>query len=717
MAKLGRHRPTKGDVARIEVVVMPTNSGSASKHNLRLPATVVVALVLLAGSCGPDSKPASEGTTPTAAGTKATVSTSGGDISALESLIRDVVDGPHQIVESPDALADLLVPYGALPADLTVGEISISPVLADESSLSSSEDGGRTAVYRLEPAGATFQIPLLVRLKRPLSPDSAIPTIYLLSGSEPTPLDIAVEADEPNESLTIYAPVPHFSALVVDEGESVENLVSGAFGLFRLTMTDAGDRLVGQGFTLEAKTQVNRTDNTTSHAITFRGDSSPTKFSRSRIVNSWKLQGTWQALGAVTPELVPEAPPYTLVGGDTFTARQAFTCAKSGSSEVGYSATVAVIMTDRITNLDTGRVNDLERFAIAYLDTKTPEFRCIVDRPTVGPVTPTPTGLVTPMSLLPKHPPLLWQGTRLFPVVKGPFTLTLTGPEGSKLVGESFPVTAKVELDRTGPWSFETRYRAWDGMRTNTARQVESWSLSGSWSAASPVVSPSAVDAPVSERPTGDSITTALTFTCVQPGEVWVSFKASIRSTKTWEMWQSENDTGRLKDTRLEDEILNAGPLPFQCVAPSSATPTASSTTPRNRPPVVSPIQGEYESGNITRYSVIVSDPDGDFLTALWEGRDCGAPQTFGPKTDKLGAQGRFEMVWAHTAAYCHRETFKTPEPNPDHANTVIKVTISDAGSVADAILRKFLWQVTCTYNGAADGTGLACSAPVNIAK
>jgi len=148
---------------------------------------------------------------------------------------------------------------------------------------------------------------------------------------------------------------------------------------------------------------------------------------------------------------------------------------------------------------------------------------------------------------------------------------------------------------------------------------------------------------------------------------------------------------------------------------PQTPTPSPTPVTD-NSPPVVSPIQAVLGSDSITRYTVLVNDPDGDILTAVWEGRDCG-PQAGTPWNETLEAQGEFEMGWQHTATNCHRDTFRTPEPHPVHANTVIKVTISDASSLTDAHLKKFHWQVVCTYTGVATGTGPACSAPVPAPK
>ncbi len=207
-------------------------------------------------------------------------------------------------------------------------------------------------------------------------------------------------------------------------------------------------------------------------------------------------------------------------------------------------------------------------------------------------------------------------------------------------------------------------------------------------------------------------------FTCVAPGAAELELHVTVVSPVEW---QYVKLYGAVTETGAQNQVVNFNLSSgrFQCVAAAPAVkPTTSISPSQNRPPVVSPIQAELAYPSLTTYSVVVSDPGGDVLTALWEGRDCGKPQTFGPKNDRLeGGQGGFEMLWDHAVTFCHPVTFRTPEPLPEHANTVIKVTISDASSVTDAALKKFHWQVVCTYTGVASGTGPACSAPVKVGK
>ncbi len=241
--------------------------------------------------------------------------------------------------------------------------------------------------------------------------------------------------------------------------------------------------------------------------------------------------------------------------------------------------------------------------------------------------------------------------------------------------------------------------------------------LTGRFEALTPVLSPQIrLGVPSSEAFDGTK-TYEATFRCNAVGQAAISYTASLTVPTFWQ--RRGQFPGAVEGRDLAKYDITVRGEPFRCLAappePPKKEPPRVDVRP-NRPPVVSPIEAVLRrNDSITTYSVVVSDPDGDVLTAVWEGRDCG-PQAGRPFNDTLEGSGGFEMSWQHTNSACHR-TEPLGEPNPVHANTVIRLTVSDASSLTDATLKRFHWQVVCTYTGVADGTGQACAAPVNVEK
>jgi hypothetical protein len=240
--------------------------------------------------------------------------------------------------------------------------------------------------------------------------------------------------------------------------------------------------------------------------------------------------------------------------------------------------------------------------------------------------------------------------------------------------------------------------------------------LTGRFEALAPVLSPQIrLGVPSSETFDGTKNYLA-TFRCNAPGQAAISYTASLTVPTFWQ--RRGQFPGAFQGREIAEYSITVRGEQFRCLAGEAptVTPTVPVSARENRPPLVSPIQAVLGSGSLTRYTVIVSDPDGDILTVVWDGRDCG-PQAGRAFNDTLEGQGESEMGWQHTATDCHRDTFRTPEPHPVHANKVIRVTVSDANSLTDAHFSRYHWQVVCTYTGVASGTGPACAAPVKIAK
>ena len=123
-------------------------------------------------------------------------------------------------------------------------------------------------------------------------------------------------------------------------------------------------------------------------------------------------------------------------------------------------------------------------------------------------------------------------------------------------------------------------------------------------------------------------------------------------------------------------------PVPTQTETAPTETPTETPTP--NRAPLVSAISATTALP-VTTYVIQVSDPDGDALTIIWSGTNCGSASGSATAT----------MKWSHGSDDCPHDTV-------EHADATITVVVSDAE-----------WRVTCSYGGAAMGTGEACAAPV----
>ena len=135
--------------------------------------------------------------------------------------------------------------------------------------------------------------------------------------------------------------------------------------------------------------------------------------------------------------------------------------------------------------------------------------------------------------------------------------------------------------------------------------------------------------------------------------------------------------------TSTQTPLETPTPVPTQTeTPPPTETPTETPTP--NRPPVVSAISATTALP-VTTYVIEVSDPDGDALTFVWTGPNCGSATGSTTST----------MKWSHGSEDCPHDTV-------EHADATITVVVSGAE-----------WRVTCSYGGAASGTGKACAAPV----
>lgn len=278
-------------------------------------------------------------------------------------------------------------------------------------------------------------------------------------------------------------------------------------------------------------------------------------------------------------------------------------------------------------------------------------------------------------------------------VLRGLFRATLSDP-GDHVVGETFRVAAVVTaldevvvVEREGirheirlsgdPFDLSGTLYAfdWDPSRAGTQPTQDSHS-----------VAPTRVhDRPPLTRVLDGSHTVQQTFTCVgdsgpRPYDVfWIWYSAEIAFR--YEL-RSITPAGAGRWTQLTSTVFVVpGWSPVRhCRAVVSSASDASAA---NRPPEVGPIRAFFDPGRfMTTYDVLASDPDGDALTYVWQGADCGEAATVPGEP--------YRLRWRHAHPPC--------DPTTEHATILVIVDVGDGRST-----------VRCIFRGAADGVGPPC--------
>lgn len=212
------------------------------------------------------------------------------------------------------------------------------------------------------------------------------------------------------------------------------------------------------------------------------------------------------------------------------------------------------------------------------------------------------------------------------------------------------------------------------------------WQLRGVFSSrGDEVLSPSFDPEPPGEWTVSstDEVTKRGTFTCRDVGHWEIWFGGAIQLT--YEAWPQGSLEGAELPT-FEDgnhiQVLQPVMIDGRCVAPDSPPVLAT----ENIPPNVFPVDSVL-SPPMTIYTVLASDPERGALTYAWSGANCGS--TWGETS--------VFYAWTHEGDDCDHTTTA-------HPDATIAVTVSDG-----------VWQVTCTYQGAASCSGEACEAPAQV--
>jgi hypothetical protein len=348
----------------------------------RAAPLAVFFLLLAVSACGGDS-PASG--TATASLTEATATTGSNstaetisdDLDATALAIAAALDAPHELVESADGAAELVVPDSSLPEGLAAADLKITSVPPAESGVTI--DGQPPAlVYSLEPDGTAFSSPVVVRLTIPLDPEDGIPELLLLSDGRLSPLTATAEVDSAAGEVVFSAPISHFSSVV-----GTDNSVS----YFGGEWVDPTFYSVGAPFTLGFRMW----------PLTGRQEYQLNGESFDVILDEWSIKGAWEVeFGPVEPRFVTQSPPLTRVGGPDYTARQKFNCVDAGYAAVVFRGTIAVIERVPIYKYTPFFRTDTLRYLNVY---NRITFEClgedVIPTPPVREPTPTPTAQPT----------------------------------------------------------------------------------------------------------------------------------------------------------------------------------------------------------------------------------------------------------------------------------------------------------------------------------
>ncbi|GEM_PF-1975657 len=470
------------------------------------PQLSVIRVVLLAtvtglvAACGGGS--AAQGTAAIAPGQTVPQITDPVVENEVTRLLGEITAAPHEVVRSPDASVELLYLNAALPAGVDAGAVRITSRLPLETGVTVDGDPP-LAAYRLEPEGLKFERPAIVRLTAEVRADGALPELFLLSQGEVTRLSPqALELQAERQTITVSAPLSHFSELVRVDGAfrvRLLNISESSKQFARDVLPSIEDQEVGVPFDIEVE-------------VTLEKPLSTLVYDGRRVdwrVLEWTLEGNWLARPPLSPNEVSAAPPPTKVEARSFRVRQIFTClAEHILASAIYFPTITYMTEETTTDLKTREVESRTGQGQAFPWLYQNGFDCRKQ----GTVFRTPTPTPAPTSTPPPAPTTL-------PGFFFPGSVTITAP-GDQIIGQPFQIDAMFSMD----FSVRTTDLEGDDYREggvlvgtyhHRARsQVSRWSINGSWYGAYAVEPTIVSDSPPETNPATETFLVRQTFTC-----------------------------------------------------------------------------------------------------------------------------------------------------------------------------------------------------------
>ena len=268
-----------------------------------------------------------EGIVPTLALLLLTAALAGTGCSATGSGTPGPANTPGALM-SDDGTVEVTVPEGALPPGGKLADIKVSRVASAPAGVRIGEQEP-ALVYRLEPSGARFSKPLLLKL-RGLPAQGAAGGALLALVSDAGDVELLdTTATYEADGVTVTAAVPHFSYVHVGGFRLAGALSTFGDALDNLNLGTLDEARVQAPFDALARTQVYATT-----PLDRRGE-------RYLTLTRRILRGEFSATGAA-PERRADTPPETMMGAHEFLARTSFACTKPGKATIQYTATVTI---------------------------------------------------------------------------------------------------------------------------------------------------------------------------------------------------------------------------------------------------------------------------------------------------------------------------------------------------------------------------------------
>lgn len=273
-------------------------------------------------------------------------------------LLKDKSSPENLTVQSDDGKASLEIPLDALPEGVSIEEISVVSVPADEG-----------FAYELKPDGLQFNEDILF-IATIDNASNTVPLVFHISGEDNVELvdNIEIVIDLETNQTLVSAPISHFSIMFIDThtiGEAMDAELARTFFTINASVSDTP---VGQNVTgnfVISKTGVG--------AHYSYGESS-----WSHTLDKATFSGTlYELFGEIVDRLSPRelknSPPPTVFLGDSYTTSvSGFKCKKKGITRIEYILKMNFSQIQKFEGSSPRSPEDVKLTIRVY----TPKFKC-----------------------------------------------------------------------------------------------------------------------------------------------------------------------------------------------------------------------------------------------------------------------------------------------------------------------------------------------------
>jgi len=296
-----------------------------------LLVALISAAALLAASCSGET---SEGSSPPMSTTTATATSAATSPPTPSTTPDDTAPAVAHVVAS-DGTTTLAISESALPPGASLDDVRITARMAEE--IKTPEGAvAPVASIVMEPDGLVLNEPAFLSVELPIESATSPLSVLHVSGDQVELItDLALEFDPAGEFVTVTFPVEHFS----------QARVYSSRAHFTVEVTEPEQRVIGDSFEVRVTVTANREPIEVSWAYDIIepgvygsfGPLGPPSRTYEMTDSDWTISGTMNASGPLEPALREDAPPPTLLYGDTYTADITLTCARSGYGRYYYA--------------------------------------------------------------------------------------------------------------------------------------------------------------------------------------------------------------------------------------------------------------------------------------------------------------------------------------------------------------------------------------------